>query len=139
MIRELAHALKDVLRETDEGYLEREPEDAYVDLAARLIFRLSSTLTIVPYREARRAEIARTRGASAARIFDIFTAWLHKCPECSYTTERGVSGKYELVVRTPGKTHAFFQGESVQDVYAQAAQTIEFNEGRIESGDDLNG
>jgi len=129
-MNELAHALKEVIGETDEGYLEQEPEDAYTDLAARLVFRLSKgSLTVapvVPAETARREEIERTRGAAAARIFGILTEWMLGHPERHCISGVDRSGKFEVIVRTGGETRAYFQGVTVQDAYAQAAQTISF-------------
>ena len=130
MIKELAHALKEVIGETDEGYLEQEPEDAYTDLAARLVFRLSkgalTVAPVVPAETARREAIFRAQGAAAARIFGIFTEWMVGRPERHCISGFDRSGKFEVVMRTGGETRAYFQGVTIQDAYAQAAQTITF-------------
>lgn len=128
MIREIAAELGSVLRGLDEGHLRESPEDELVDLAARLVLKLNRkaiTVTPIPSRAER---IRRGEGEAAQRIFEILTAWMNKHPECSFVTEKGLSGKFGIVVRTPGATQAFFQGESIQDAYAQAAQAISFEE-----------
>jgi len=130
MIKELAHALKEVIGDSDEGYLEQEPEDAYVDLAARLVFRLSKgALTIspvVPAETTRREEIKRNHGEAATRIFGIFTEWMLGHPERHFISGTDRSGKFEVIVRAGSETRAYFQGATIQDAYAQAAQTISF-------------
>lgn len=126
MTCELAAYLRDAIEETDLAYLETDPQDAFQDLACRLIFRLRATLTVVPaVNRAKQAE-----AAAAARIFDIFTRWLRADPERSYDTRISASGKFQLIVRAGNDTKLFFGG-SVQDAYAQAAQTIDFNGGTL--------
>jgi|WetSurMetagenome_2_1015567.scaffolds.fasta_scaffold135095_2 hypothetical protein len=73
---------------------------------------------------------------AAQRIFDIFTRWMLANPRCYYTT--GINwktGKFEMEVFPDrflhGKPLAHFQGETIQDCYAQAAQTIEFKGGNL--------
>lgn len=130
-IRELAAGLRDVIRETDESYLEKSPEEAYEDLAARLVLRLSKSLTI---QSVAQTIVTRTRleqAEAAQRILDIFTRWMHEHPECHYVTGLGSKGQFELTVRSSGETKAYFQGGSIQDAYAQAAQTINFNGGTL--------
>lgn len=119
MTCELAACLRDAIEETDLAYLKKDPEDAFTDLACRLIFRLRSKLTVVPTHYV-------AERAAAGRILDIFTRWLREHPGCSYTTRISASGKFQVVVKTPIETTLHF-GESVQDAYAQAAQTISFN------------
>jgi hypothetical protein len=129
MIKELATELQSVIRELDETHLKQNPEEEFVDLAARLVLKLKQkAITIVPVPSTAQ-QMDASRGDAASRIFDIFTTWLRKHPECSYVTEISLSGKFGIVVRTPGeKPRAFFQGETVQDAYAQAAQTFAFDE-----------
>lgn len=141
MIAELAAGLRDVIQDSDETYLKNAPEEAFIDLASRLVLRLSkgslTVVPVVPLAAARKAEIARVRGDAAARILDIFTLWMSKHPECSFVTEKGLSGKFSIIVRAPGEPHtrAFFQGDCIQDAYAQAAQTISFNGGLLSDED----
>lgn len=129
MLQELANELKDVIRNLDEAHLRKNPEEEFVELAARLLIKLNRkalTLTQVPS-TAEQAE--SEKGKAAQRIFDIFTAWMRRHPERSYETVFGSSGKFEIVMRGEDKALAFFQGESIQDAYAQAATALSFNEG----------
>lgn len=129
MTRALAAGLRDVIEATSTAYLREDPEDAFIDLAARLIFRLREELTVVPIPHA--AERARIMQAdAAARIFDIFTRWMKAHPGRSYETRISASGKFQVVVKTKGGTQLFFGGD-VQDAYAQAAQAIDFNGGTL--------
>ena len=127
----LADGLRDVIQETSESYLRESPENAYTDLACRLLLRLRETLTILPVTQVATARIRDGQLKAAARIFDIFTRWMLEHPEYSYSTDVGASGKFELTFKKSGTTQAFFQGESIQDAYAQAAQVIDFNGGLL--------
>lgn len=129
MAREFAVGLRDAISETDSGYLEREPEEAFEDLAARLIFRLRKTLLLMrtPSHE---EEIRLSQLEAAQRILDLLTTWMLANPGCSFDTRRSPTGKFQIVVKTPTTTELFF-GESIQDAYAQAAQTIMFNGGSL--------
>jgi hypothetical protein len=122
MVCELAAALRDTIDETDSAHIDQDPEEAFVDLACRLILRLRGKLTVVP-------SLTSDAGA-AARIFRIFTGWMRAHPRCSYDTRISASGKFQIVVKTPTGTHLFF-GETVQDAYAQAAQAVLFSEGTL--------
>jgi hypothetical protein len=129
MACELAAALRDAIEETDSDYIKRDPEDAFVDLACRLILRLRGTLTVVPSITA--MERARITNAEAAgRIFEILTRWMHEHPGCSYDTRISASGRFQIIVKTPTGTHLFF-GQTVQDAYAQAAQALALSEGTL--------
>jgi hypothetical protein len=74
---------------------------------------------------------------AAWRTLDIFTRWMLEHPGCSYDTRylslRIDGPKFELVIHTPeyAPFDFFFYGETIQDVYAQAAQTIDFNGGEL--------
>lgn len=123
IIRELASELRDVIREYPDIYLDEDPEDLFVDLACRLVVRLSrKEITVIPSPRFGHDEAAR-------RIFEIFTRWLNERSECAYTVQRGPSG-FELLVKTPKET-LIFRGDSVQDASAQAAQTINFSGGSL--------
>lgn len=126
MMRDLAATLRDVLQETDDSCLERNPEDTFVDLAARLVFRLSQRqLTFVPALRGAQNEAAR-------KIFDIFSTWLQMQPDRVYVTRLNEdSGKFEVTTISPNGVQAFFQGGDVQDAYAQMAQVLLFNGGAI--------
>lgn len=126
MTRELSAGLRDTIQETDISFLKREPEEAFIDLACRLIFRLRATLTIVPV-PGPEERMRVTQAEAATRIFNIFTHWMLKNPGCSFATRISPTGKFQIVVKTPQSTRLFF-GETVQDAYAQAAQTICFDE-----------
>lgn len=126
MTRELAAGLKDAIDEIDLECLKRDPEEAFVDLACRLIFRLRASLTVVPV-PSREEQIRIAHIEGAGRVFNIFTHWMLKNPGCSFATRISPSGKFQVVVKTPKETRLFF-GETVQDAYAQAAQTINFDE-----------
>jgi hypothetical protein len=112
----LAAGLRDVIHDTpiDPG----EPKDAFTDLAARLVFRLArGGLTIVP------AAPNPGYAEAASRIFAILTRWLREDPERSYSTAVTPSGLFEVRLITPHETRVF-GGKTVQDAYAQAAQTL---------------
>lgn len=112
----LAEGLRDVIHDTpiDPG----EPEDAFTDLAARLVFRLArGGLTVVP------AVPNSGYAEAASRIFDILTRWLREDPERSYATSVTPSGSFEVRLTTSKATHVF-GGKTVQDAYAQAAQAL---------------
>jgi len=132
MMNEITAALRDAIWETpDASHLEDSPEDVYQDLAARLIVKLmqhSLTITGVLSRE---DEIERKRGEAASRILGIFSNWLTGHPERHFVTGVDRSGKFEIIVRTAGQTDGYFRGETVQDAYAQAAQTISFSDGEL--------
>lgn len=136
VIQELAAALRDVIAETDESYLKKDPEDAYTDLACRLVFKMRS-ITVVPVRSKpldAETRIQRSYANGALRIFEILSRWLKEHPRA---LETGVNdkGRFEVtlteLVANGYEVKGFFQGESVQDAYAQAAQTLEFNGGDL--------
>lgn len=129
MTRELAAGLKDAIDEIDLECLKRDPEEAFVDLACRLIFRLRAALTIVPApNPEERIRVAQSEAAT--RTFNIFTHWMLKHPGASYDTRMSDSGKFQIVVKTPDACQRIrlFFGETVQDAYAQAAQTLSFDD-----------
>jgi hypothetical protein len=125
MMRDLAESLRDVLRETDDSYIERDPEDAFVDLAARLVHRLSDKITLVPTTRHKQNEASR-------RIFDIFTTWMQMQPDRLYVTRiEEASGRFEVTVISPNGIQAYFQGGDVRDAHAQMAQVLLFEGGAI--------
>ncbi len=129
MLRELAAGLRHVIEETDTSYLERDPEEAFVDLANRLVVRLQDKLTVVPTPS--RAEKTQLDNAAAAgRIFEILTQWMRECPGCTYRIKTSASGKFQIAATTAEGTKVFFGG-TAQDVHAQLAQTVHFNEGKL--------
>lgn len=75
-------------------------------------------------------QIKRAQEEAAWRALGIFTRWLKERPECSYTVKysrlRPAKSAFELVVTTADTT-VRFNGESSQDVCAQAAQAISFD------------
>lgn len=142
IIDELAHALHDVIVESDETYLKANPEEAFVDLACRLIFHMKK-ITVVPAktpRELRETEMRQIDAEATDRIFKALDEWLRARPPGVRTLETATNGagKTEISlseVKTINWKHpitgeheievkGFFQGESVRDAYAQAAQTI---------------
>lgn len=126
MMHELAAQLRDVLRETDDAFIEKEPEDAFLDLAARLVLRLSrQQIEVVQAPQ-------HAHGAAAKRIFDIFSTWLQMQPDRTYVTRLDEkSGKFEVFTVSPNGLQAFFQGADVQDAYAQMAQVLSFSGGAL--------
>lgn len=126
MMSELAVSLRDVLQETDETYIEQDPEDAFVDLASRLVLRLSRKLTFVP-------AFQSSQNAAAFRLLDILTRWVQEGSGDRFYVTRidPQSQKIEIVAMSPRGVEAFFRGECAQDAYAQMAQTIEFNGGTL--------
>ena len=125
-MRELAAGLKDVIEGTDEKALREDPEGTFVDLAFRLILRLQSTALTIAVAPTRAHQLKLDHDAASARILDIFTQWMVK-HHGSYETRVSPTGKFQIVVKTPNSTRLFF-GETVQDAYAQAAQTLSFDE-----------
>ena len=71
--------------------------------------------------------IAEQAGA-AARIFSVFTDWI-RGPEVCCTITRASSGRFEVTLKTEDKTLTF-RGHSVQDACAQAAQFLNFDDGK---------
>lgn len=126
MMRELAAQLRDVIQETDNAFIEKEPEDAFLDLAARLVLRLSrQQIEVVQAHQ-------HAHGAAAKRIFDIFSTWLQMQPDRTYVTSFDEkSGKFEVFTVSPNGLQAFFQGADVQDAYAQMAQVLSFSGGAL--------
>ena len=120
LTRELAAALRDVIQETPDSVATESPQDVYEDLAARLVIRLSK----------RALEVAPVHYGAAARIFDIFTKWLTGDPKRAYVT-RVNGSEFEFAAVTPGGLRELFRGESIQDAYGQAAQTIQLNGGDL--------
>lgn len=137
MMRDLAEGLRDVINEVPVADLEKDPEAAFLDMACRLVFQVRAKVTVMPTREVTRANARVGQAEAAQRIFDIFTRWMLEHPECFYETQIGSSGKFEITVLAPpnpgalGEVKAFFTGETIQDCYAQAAQTIEFGGGHL--------
>lgn len=132
-MRELAECMRDAIWDTpDASRLEDSPEDVYHDLACRLILRLARkqlTLTsVVPPADQIETELAK----GAKRILGIFTEWLKAHPERHFVTGVDQSGRFEIILRSSGQTCGYFRGESVQDAYGQAAQTISFNGGSLD-------
>ena len=124
----LAASLRDVMQATPEDVLIENPEDVYTDLALRLVLRLArERLTIVP-------SIQNEHDMAARRIFDVFTRWMQKQPwiYCD-TCFNPLSGKFEITLTDAvnDEIRGFFQGESIQDAYAQAAQTIALSGGTL--------
>lgn len=123
--RTLAAVLCELIQEADESYIKDEPEDAFTDLAAKLVLRLSrNQLTVAPSARVSRDEAAR-------RIFDIFSTWLQMQPDRAYVTRLNEEGKIEVTTLSPNGVQAFFKGGDVQDAYAQMAQVLLFNGGAI--------
>jgi hypothetical protein len=124
---DLAAALRDAITATERAALESNPEEAFIDLAGRLVRKLHArglTVLALPTRE---DQMQAGLDAAAARALDIFTKWMRAHPECSYDTRKSASGKFQVVVKTPRGVQLFF-GDDVQDAYGQAAQAIDFNE-----------
>jgi seryl-tRNA synthetase len=135
VIHELAEALRDTINEIDELYVRANPESAYLDLACKLIFRMK-TVTIVPVHaqvESREAEIRQAEGEGAVRIFEALDRWLLAREAGARSIETGVNvaGRREITMTEGANTNyevkGFFQGESLQDACAQAAQVLLFN------------
>jgi hypothetical protein len=122
----LAAVLCELIREADDSYIKENPEDAFVDLAAKLILRLSRKQLTV-------ASASQHAGAEAAkRIFDVFTTWMQMQPDRAYVTRLNeTSGKFEVTTLSPNGIQAFFQGGDVQDAYAQMAQVLLFSGGKL--------
>lgn len=120
----LAAVLCDLIREVDDSYIKEDPEEAFVDLAAKLVLRLSrKQLTVLPAMQA-------AQNAAAKRIFDIFSTWLQMQPDRSFVT-RLDKGRFEVLTVSPNGLQAYFQGGDVQDAFAQMAQVIFFEGGAL--------
>jgi len=128
VLEELAASLRDVIHEV-EATPETDPEKAYLDFAARLVRRVRHTLAITPLSPEERFRAGQ--GAAAVRILDILTRWTKAHPDERFVTGIGASGRIEITFLDRDETRGYFQGISVQDAYAQAAQTIDFNEGDL--------
>lgn len=124
MMKELALGLRDTVQAIPIAAFERDLDQAFLDLACRLTYRLRKTLTVAPIPDRKEHERV-AQAEAAARIFNIFTKWMKKHPNRSFTVRISPSSKFQVVVSTSGITELFF-GESVQDACAQAAQTIDF-------------
>jgi hypothetical protein len=138
IIDELAGALRDVIQGTPDAALEQKPEDAYTDLACRLVFRLAAKYTIapvgepvVPSRERMVRRVAERNIAKAAqRTLETLSRWMAAHPRSSFLTEIDSVGKFTLIVAAPVGMN-LFSGTSIQDAYAQAASAINMNEGAL--------
>ena len=130
--QDIAASLRDAIASTDAAALERDPEEEFIDFACRLVLGLQKrglTIVSIPTRE-EQIQIAQDKAAS--RILEILTNWMRKNPRCSFDTRKSESGKFQIVVKTPeSPVSQLFFGESVQDAFAQAAQTINFNGGEL--------
>jgi len=128
--RDISASLRAAIAATDAAALENDPEEEFIDFACRLVLQLQKrglTIVSLPTRE-EQIQIAQDKAAS--RILTILTNWMKANPGCSFDTRKSPSGKFQIVVKTPKSTELFF-GESIQDAFAQAAQTINFNGGEL--------
>jgi hypothetical protein len=123
--RDLTASLRDALTATELAALESDPEEAFTDLACRLVRQLHArglTVLALPTRE---DQIQAGLDAAAGRALNIFTKWMLAHPECSYDTRKSVSGKFQVVVKTPNGVQLFF-GDDVQDAYGQTTMTLDY-------------
>lgn len=123
-MRDLAASLRDSITETDKSALEKDPEEAFIDLACRFVLALQNrglTVVALPTRE---DQMQLQFDKAAGRMLGIFTEWMRKNPGASYDTRMSVSGKFQIILRTPEGTKVSFGGD-VQDAYGQAAQAIQ--------------
>jgi hypothetical protein len=122
--RDLAASLRVSITATDQAALAEDPEEAFIDLAGRLVRELHKrglTVVALPTRE---EQLNVVMAKAAARSLEIFTEWMRENPGCSYLTRMSVSGKLQVVVKTPAGTQLFFGGD-IQDAYGQASTTIQ--------------
>lgn len=124
LVRALAEVLCETIRESDLDYLEKEPEDAYIDLANNLIVKLAHRqITIV-------SVFQHLFGQAALRIFKNFTTCLARRPELAFNLQK--NGKFKIVAAGPnGKTQAFCSGDDAYDACAQLAHVISTNGGSL--------
>jgi hypothetical protein len=118
-VHALAEALRNTIRGASEGYLEEDPENAFIDMACQFVLELSRrALAILP--------IDRREGPEAAeRTLLILTDWLRRHPDCTYSTRIDCSKSLPFQLEITGLPQtATFQGLSAQDMYAQAAQAM---------------
>ncbi len=128
--RDISASLRDAIAATDAAALEKDPEEEFIDFACRLVLQLQKrglTIVSLPTRE-EQIQIAQDKAAS--RILTILTNWMRANPGCSFDSRISASGKFQIVLKTNPGVQLFF-GESIQDAYAQAAQTINFNSGEL--------
>jgi hypothetical protein len=78
MLDELAAGLRDVIREAPESYLVDNPEDAFADLACRLVLRLSGAITFMPKLDAEQSAHKKLPAITAA-----VRALLDSLPPCT--------------------------------------------------------
>jgi len=119
LMLELASGLRDVILATPEG-IGNEPEEVFVDLATRLVL----------YLQKRAVEVVPSHHTATVSTLGILTKWMRAHPG-EFITKIGPTGRFELLATTSEGVQAFFQGESMQDAYAQMAQVLNLNEGRL--------
>lgn len=81
-----------------------------------------------------RDRIEKIQGNAARRTFEILTAWARANPGRAIALDAAEDGKLqiEFIDRPPNEAaFARFSGETFQDAAAQAAQTIQFNDGHL--------
>jgi hypothetical protein len=66
IIDDLAEALRDVIQDTPDSELEKDPKEAYAGLACRLIVRLSGSVTLMPKLEAEKSAFMTLPAIAAA-------------------------------------------------------------------------
>lgn len=122
--RDLAASLRDSISATDSKALKEDPEETFIDFAHRFVRQLHGRgLTIVPL-PTREDQMQLAMDRAAARELQIFTEWMRSTPGASYDTRMSVTGKFQVILRTPEGPKVSFGGD-VQDAYGQATVIIQ--------------
>lgn len=129
-MRDLTASLHTAITETTPGALEKEPEDAFADLAFRFLSELQKRGLIVTSLPTAEERIDRAMAKAAAVSLATFTEWMRNNPGCSYDTRMSATGKFQLIARTTEGPKLFFGGD-VQDVYGQVANVIRCDGGKL--------
>lgn len=121
--RTLAAELALVMLETPDSAFDQDEESAqaYINIAGKIIDRLVGKGVVVIDTQAGEDDTAEAH--AARKTLEILTGWVIADPTRSLFTEYAGSGRFDLTLKEAGHTERF-RGESVQDVYAQAAQVI---------------
>lgn len=132
-LQAVAAALRDAIRDTPDSAAAEPPEEVHTDLACRFLLRLARQgATILPTSKAAAPNVAAKRAEAAERTLAVLTGWLLDHPECSYVTEVAPAGTFEVTfLDRDDEVRAYFSGTSVQDAYAQAAQTLILDGGAL--------
>lgn len=115
--KRLAAAIRVAVNAVPEDAVEKDPEGVFLAAAAMVLEKLEE--------DGIQIEETHSEAEAAKKIFDIIGNWLAVDPTRSYFTRTTDSGKLEITLNTTEHQHTErFYGETLQDVHAQAAQTV---------------